>query len=62
VDDALRCLLEQGEIGEGKLSADAVLALLNEEGNLLPATAVAVADVSLSCFDELLGGASEVVQ
>jgi hypothetical protein len=62
VDDALRCLLEQGEIGEGKLSAEAVLALLNEEGNLLPATHIAVADVSLSSFDELLGGASEVVQ
>src|SRR5579884_3901043 len=62
VDDALRCLLEQGEIGEGKLSADAVLALLNEEDTLLPATAVGVADVSLACFDELLGGAAEVVQ
>jgi hypothetical protein len=62
VDDALRCLLEEGEIGEGKLSAEAVLALLDEEDNLLPATAIAVADVSLACFDELLGGASEVVQ
>lgn len=62
VDDALRCLLEQGEIGEGKLSAEAVLALLNEESNLLPATKIAVADVSLSSFDELLGGAVEVVQ
>jgi hypothetical protein len=54
--------LEEGEIGEGKLSAETVLALLNEESNLLPATQIAVADVSLSCFDELLGGASEVVQ
>lgn len=62
VDDALRCLLEEGEIGEGKLSAEAVLALLNEESNLLPATQIAVADVSLSSFDELLGGAAEVVQ
>jgi hypothetical protein len=62
VDDALRCLLEQGEIGEGKLSAEAVLALLHEGSNLLPATHIAVADVSLSSFDELLGGASEVVQ
>jgi hypothetical protein len=62
VDDALRCLLEQGEMGEGKLSAEAVLALLNEESNLLPATHIAVADVSLSSFDELLGGTSEVVQ
>jgi hypothetical protein len=62
VDDALRCLLEQGEIGEGQLSAEAVLELLNEESNLLPATHIAVADVSLSSFDELLGGTSEVVQ
>lgn len=62
VDDALRCLLEQGEISEGKLSTDAVLALLNEESNLLPATHIAVTDVSLASFDELLGGASEVVQ
>jgi hypothetical protein len=62
VDDALGYLLEEGEIGEGKLSAEAVLALLNEEDNLLPATQIAVADVSLSSFDELLGGASEVVQ
>ncbi|HWH56989.1 MAG TPA: IS21 family transposase [Terriglobales bacterium] len=62
VDDALRCLLEEGEIGEGKLSAEAVLALLNEESNLLPATQIAVADVSLSSFDELLGGVAEVVQ
>lgn len=62
VDDALRYLLEQGEIGEGKLSAEAVLAVLNEESSLLPATHIAVADVSLASFDELLGGASEVVQ
>jgi hypothetical protein len=62
VDDALRCLLEEGEIGEGKLSVEAVLAFLNEDSNLLPATQIAVADVSLSSFDELLGGTSEVVQ
>jgi hypothetical protein len=62
VDDALRYLLEEGEIGEGKLSAEAVLAILNEESNLLPATQIAVADVSLSSFDELLGGVAEVVQ
>jgi hypothetical protein len=62
VDDALRCLLQEGEIGEGKLSAEAVLAFLNEGSNLPPATQIAVADVSLSSFDELLGGASEVVQ
>lgn len=62
VDDALRCLLEQGEIGEGKLSAEAVLELLDEESSLLSATHIAVADVSLSTFDELLSRSSEVVQ
>jgi hypothetical protein len=62
VDDVLRCLLEQGDIGEGKLSVEAVLALLNEEDNLPPATHIAVRDVSLSSFDELLGGGTEVVQ
>jgi hypothetical protein len=39
-----------------------VLGLLNEESSLLPATHIAVADVSLSTFDELLGGSTEVVQ
>ena len=62
VDDALRCLLEQGEVGEGKLSVEAVRALLDQENHLLPATHITVCDVSLSSFDELLGGASEVVQ
>lgn len=62
VDDALRFLFEQGEIGEGKFSAESVLALLNEESSLPPATHIVVADVSLSSFDELLGGGTEIVQ
>lgn len=62
VDNALRCLLEEGEMGEGKLNADAVLAFLNQESNLAPATGIAVTEVSLASFDELLGGTSEVVQ
>ncbi len=62
VDDALRCLLQEGEIGEAKLSVEAVLELLNEEGNLFPATHIEVADLSLSSFDELLRGSTEVVQ
>jgi len=61
VDDALRCLLEQGEIGEGKLSVEAVRTLLKGT-NMLPATHIAVSDVSLSSFDELLAGGSESVQ
>jgi len=62
VDDALRCLLQQGEIGEAKLSVEAVVEMLNEENSLFPATHIAVADVSLSSFDELLSGSTEVVQ
>jgi hypothetical protein len=60
VDDALRCLLEQGEISEGKLSADAVQLLLAREDPLPPVTQIAVAEVALASFDELLG--SEVRQ
>ena len=46
VDEALRCLLEQGEMGEGKLNSDAVLALLNESRSIPPATSIDVAEVS----------------
>lgn len=62
VDDALRLLFEQGEVGEGKLTAEAVLKLLNDGHAGLPATHIVVADVSLSSFDELLGGRPEFVQ
>ena len=62
VDDALRFLLEQGEIGEGKLNAEAVLALLKEETSLPSATHIVVAEIALASFDELLGGGPEVVQ
>jgi hypothetical protein len=60
VDEALRHLLESGELGEGKLNADAVRTLINGETVLSPATAVDVAPVSLAAFDELLGGTAEV--
>ena len=62
VDEALRCLLEQGEIGEGKLNADSVRELLEAGAQLPPATSIDVAEIPLSSFDELLGGGSEVVQ
>lgn len=62
VDEALRHLLEQGEMGEGKLNAEAVRALLHQDAALAPPTAVNVAQVSLAAFDELLGSAPEVVQ
>jgi hypothetical protein len=55
VDDALRSLLEQGEIGEGKLNAEAVQSLLMREG-APPVTQVEVAEVDLASFDKLLGG------
>jgi hypothetical protein len=62
VDEALRCLLEQGDISEGKLNAAAVRAMLHQADLLPPATHVAVADISLAIFDELLGSGSEVLQ
>ena len=62
VDEALRCLLEQGEMGEGKLNAEVVLALLNENRSIPPATSIDVAEVSLASFDELLGDGSGVLQ
>jgi hypothetical protein len=52
VDDALRTVLEEGEIGEGKLNADAIRVTLSQE--VLPVTHIAVADVALASFDELL--------
>ena len=58
VDAALRGLLEAGEIGEGKLTAEAVRQALSQETGLPPATHVAVADVALTSFDELLSAGS----
>ena len=54
VDDALRTLLEQGEISEGKLKREAIQALLAQDAIALPVTQVAVAEVSLTSFDDLL--------
>jgi Mu transposase, C-terminal domain len=62
VDEVLRCLLEQGELGEGKLNAEAVLTLLQEKDAIAPATSIDVAEVSLASFDELLGGGPEVLK
>ena len=56
VDGALRAVLEEGEMGEGKLSVDAIRQLLAEANHVLPVTAIAVAEVALASFDELLGG------
>jgi hypothetical protein len=61
VDDALRCLLEMGESGEGKLNAEAVRAQLLAGDMPVPATSIDIAEVSLSGFDELLSG-TEVLQ
>jgi hypothetical protein len=54
VDEALRCLLEMGEPGEGKLNAEAVRALLVAGDMPVPATSIDIAEVSLTSFDELL--------
>lgn len=58
VDDALRGLLEAGEIAEGKLTAESVRAVLAQNA-LPPVTQVSVNDVVLTAFDELLSGANE---
>ena len=62
VDDALRCLLEQGEMGDGKLNPEAVRELLDTSAQLPSVTSVSVAEIPLASFDELLGGGSEVAQ
>ena len=53
VDDALRCALEDGEIGLGKLNVDAIRRILPETAPAV--TDVAVAEVVLASFDDLLG-------
>ena len=64
MDDALRGLLEAGETAEGKLTADSIREVLAVENMVPPPTQIAVADVVLASFDELLCGIadSEVVQ
>ena len=59
VDDALRGLLEAGEIAEGKLTADSIRVVLMAENMVPPPTHIAVADVVLANFDELLGGIAD---
>jgi hypothetical protein len=56
VEEALRAVLEEGEIGEGKRNAEAIGRVLAEQTCVPLVTDVAVADVSLTSFDELLGG------
>jgi hypothetical protein len=56
VDDALRVVLEEGEIGEGKLNVEAIGLILTQQTRVLPVTDIAVAEVALTMFDELLGG------
>lgn len=43
-------------MGEGKLNADAVRTVLNEAASVPPATHVAIDEVALASFDELLSG------
>ena len=58
--DAICGLLEAGEIAEGKLTADSVRTVLMAENMVPPPTQIAVADVVLASFDELLGSIAEV--
>ena len=62
VDEALRHLLGQCEVTESTLNAEAVRSLIAQQDDLPPATHVAITEVSLASFDELLGRGSEVVQ
>ncbi|MDZ4797395.1 MAG: hypothetical protein SGI92_04490, partial [Bryobacteraceae bacterium] len=62
VDDILRCLPEQGEMGEGKLNAKVITEVLNEGATMPAATDINVAAVSLASFDELLGDESEMAE
>jgi len=62
VDEALGHLLEQGELGEGKLNVEAVRAILAEGSAIPPATNINVVDVSPESFDKLLSGGPEVLQ
>ena len=59
VDDILRCVLEAGEMGDGKLDAKVIAGILTEGAALPAATNINVAEVSLASFDELLGSGSE---
>lgn len=56
VDEALRSVLEEREIGEGKLDVDVIRLILAQQTHVLPVTDIAVAEVALTIFDELLGG------
>jgi hypothetical protein len=56
VDAALSSLLQEGEIGEGKLTTDAIRPILAEKTQATPVTDVTVVEVALSSFDELLSG------
>ena len=62
VDDILRSLLEQGEMGEGKLNATVISDILNEGATVPAATSINVAEISLASFDELLGVEPEVAE
>lgn len=56
VDSALTALLQEGELGEGKLSAEAVRTVLAGQLPATPVPVVQVDEVALSSFDDLLSG------
>jgi hypothetical protein len=62
VDEVLRGVLEEGELGEGKLNAEVVRARLGEQSGVPAVTEIAVAAVDLASFDELLSGEPGALQ
>lgn len=58
VDAALAQQFEQGEIGEGKLTLEAIQALLPSQTAMTPVIEVAVAEVELNSFDQLLSAST----
>ena len=61
VDEALRGLLEAGEVDEDQLNEEALKKLLVREPEAPPVTSIAVAEVALASFDELLGASASGV-
>ena len=55
----MRYLLDEGELGEGKLNAKVVRELLDREAALPASTGIAVAQVDLASFDVLLSASGE---
>ena len=63
VDEALRNVLEEGELSEGKLNGEALGLMLAQATYVAPVTGLEIAEVELASFDELLDASlTEVAQ